>query len=410
MAGIIDRIKTIFRSKSDTKLDTDDRAGLLTTWPDGKDTVAGDMGVSTVMQCVRLISEAVASLPLRKLTRSGKIFVPVTTGRYPYLLGVAPNEDFNAFQFWRTAVQRILCHGNAYIYPQWSMADGDISRLTLISEGCCSYDVTTRTYTISDHLNNINTECSPDEIIHLKYLSIDGHTGVSVLTYARQSIMTAGAGDEETERRFRKGGNLRGFITNDGSAQGYNEYADNQLESLARQLDRNINVDGLSIAAIPGKAQFSPTTMTSADMQFLESRKFTVREICRFFGVHPSFVFDDTSNNYKSAEMANVAFLTNTLNPILVQIETELSHKLLTENESRRSKFEFDRSGLVACDLDSRMKYIRNRIETGLDTINEARVKENKTPVEGGDIPLVSANLRSIGDIQSSSDTTTSDQ
>lgn len=54
-------------------------------------------------------------------------------------------------------------------------------------------------------------------------------------------------------------------------------------------------------------------------MQFLESRKFTVRELCRFFGVHPSFVFDDTSNNYKSAEMANVAFLSNTLNPYSVR-------------------------------------------------------------------------------------------
>ena len=131
-------------------------------------------------------------------------------------------------------------------------------------------------------------------------------------------------------------------------------------------------------------------------MQFLETRKFSVREICRFFGVHPSFVFDDTSNNYKSAEMANVAFLTNTLNPLLRKIEVELHRKLVAPSLCCKRKFQFDRRGLYACDLDSRVKYQAQTIAAGLYTVNEWRQEENKPAVEGGDTVMVSANLKSI--------------
>ena len=131
-------------------------------------------------------------------------------------------------------------------------------------------------------------------------------------------------------------------------------------------------------------------------MQFLETRKFSVREICRFFGVHPSFVFDDTSNNYKSAEMANVAFLSNTLNPILRKIETELHRKLVAPSLCCKRKFQFDRRGVYACDLDSKIKYQAQTIAAGLYTVNEWRREENKPAVEGGDTVLVSANLKGI--------------
>lgn len=134
-------------------------------------------------------------------------------------------------------------------------------------------------------------------------------------------------------------------------------------------------------------------------MQFLESRKFTVRELCRFFGVHPSFVFDDTSNNYKSAEMANVAFLSNTLNPLLRKIESELHRKLIEPSLCCERRFEFDRRSLYACDLASRVQYQTQTIAAGIYTVNDWRRAENMPPVEGGDLPLVSANLKGLSEM-----------
>ena len=156
---------------------------------------------------------------------------------------------------------------------------------------------------------------------------------------------------------------------------------------------------GQRIVSVPGQVQFSPLSLSSTDMQFLETRKFTVREICRFFGVHPSFVYDDTSNNYKSAEMANVAFLSNTLNPILRKIENELHRKLVAPTLCCKRRFEFDRRDLYACDLDSRVKYQASTIAAGIYTVNEWRRAENKEPIKGGDLVLVSANLKSIDEV-----------
>ncbi|MDE6802969.1 MAG: phage portal protein, partial [Muribaculaceae bacterium] len=133
-------------------------------------------------------------------------------------------------------------------------------------------------------------------------------------------------------------------------------------------------------------------------MQFLETGKFTVRESCRFIGVHPSFVFDDTSNNYKSAEQSSVSFLNYTVNPILCNIEKELLCKLIAPDLAASRKIEFDRRGLYACDISSKMSYMKDCLSIGW-TVNELRRLDNLEPIEGGDVPMVSANLKTLNEI-----------
>jgi HK97 family phage portal protein len=221
---------------------------------------------------------------------------------------------------------------------------------------------------------------------------------VSVLTYARLTSRIATTGDNETLNRFANGGNVRGIVSNDNSVRGFGEYQDEQLTKAAEDIDSRFQ-SGERIVSLPGQVDFKQLSLSSTDMQFLESRKFTVREICRFFGVHPSFVFDDTSNNYKSAEMANVAFLNNTLNPILRKIECELLRKLVAPSLAGKRKFEFLRRSLYACDLESLAKYWNQLIGCGLRTVNELRHEEDMPEVEGGDVVLVSANLKPIDEL-----------
>lgn len=78
----------------------------------------------------------------------------------------------------------------------------------------------------------------------------------------------------------------------------------------------------------------------------------------------------------------------------------ELHRKLVAPNLCCKRKFQFDRRGLYACDLDSRIKYQAQTIAAGLYTVNEWRAEENKPPVEGGDTVLVSANLKNIDEQQ----------
>lgn len=354
------------------------------------------MQVATVFRCVRLLSESVANLPLKYMRKKGDIFVEDTDSSLHYLLTIQPSETYNAFDFWAKVVEEMLLEGNAYIVPVMSKTvPGEYDRLVLCTRHTVSYDDTYDIYEVSDNLNGLYGTFREDEIIHIKNVTRNGKRGLSTLSYASLATGIARTGDMETKNRFANGGNVRGIVSNDKSVRGVGEYQDTWLQSLAEQMDKLFQ-SGSRIASVPGHAQFQPLSLSSTDMQFLESRKFTVREICRFFGVHPSFVFDDTSNNYKSAEMANVAFLSNTLNPILRKIECELHRKLVSRKLCCKRKFEFDRKSLYACDLDSRVKYQAQTIAAGIYSVNDWRLMENQPRTENGDMVMISANLKSL--------------
>ena len=280
--------------------------------------------VATVYRCVKLLAESVANLNVQYMRQKGGIFVEDTESRLAYLLNVQPDVATNAFDFWVQVVQNVLLDGNAYIVPIYSPVTMDFDRLALCGRGTVSHDTINDVYTVCDTVNGIFGRFGEDEIIHVKGLTTyDSKVGVSVLTFARLTLDIAAVGDAETYNRFQNGGNVRGIVSNDNSVRGFGEYQDKELEKTAETIDNRFQ-SGERIVSLPGQVDFKQISLSSTDMQFLESRKFTVRDICRFFGVHPSFVFDDTSNNYKSAEMANVAFLSNTLNPLLRKIENEL--------------------------------------------------------------------------------------
>lgn len=368
------------------------REGALSLWePDRGNALA----VGAVYRCVKLLSESVANLPVQYLRLRDSIFTEETGCNLWYLLNVEPDTALSAFDMWRQVIVNVLLDGNAYIVPVYSEVTMDVSRLALCGRGTVAHDTIADTYSVCDMVNGVTGTFHENEIIHIKGMTTyDSKRGVSVLEYARTTARIAVTGDRETLNRFANGGNVRGIVSNGTSVQGFGEYQDKQLEKTAENLDSRFQ-GGERIVSLPGQVDFKQISLSSTDMQFLESRKFTVREVCRFFGVHPSFVFDDTSNNYKSAEQANVAFLSHTLNPLLRNIEVELNRKLIPRKLSHKRKFQFDRRGLYDCDLEGQMKYRGLLLQTGT-SVNELRLMDNRPPVDGGDRVFISQNLKGI--------------
>lgn len=404
MGVFLNNIRNLFRRSSttltepiatstETSATSPRTGGIISILPAN----GGAMNIATVYRCVNLLADSVANLPIQYMRLKGDIFVEDRTSRLHYLLNVQPCSYMSAVDYWRQVVQYLLLNGNAYIVPIYDYLTMEVASLYLVDPTCVSHDTINDKYTVLDRNAGISGVYDEDEIIHIKNYTRDGKHGLSTLAFARTTMDIALTGDAETLNRFANGGNVRGIVSNDTSVRGFGEYQDKELEKAATDLDGRFRA-GERIVSLPGQVQFNPISLSSTDMQFLESRKFTVRDICRFFGVHPSFVFDDTSNNYKSAEMANVAFLSNTLNPILRKIEVELHRKLVAPSLCCKRKFQFDRRGLYACDLDSRIKYQAQTIAAGIYTVNDWRKEENKPAVDGGDTVLVSANLKSINE------------
>ncbi|MDE6479261.1 MAG: phage portal protein [Muribaculaceae bacterium] len=357
------------------------------------------MRIATVYSCMKLLSDSVASLPIEISRKSRGIFIPEDS-RLAFLLTVQPNEEMSAFDFWSQTVQYVTLLGNCYIVPMRHRMTGEIERFLLPHPTCVAYDSIHGTYYVNDTQSGYcDTLLSPD-IIHIRNTSFDGLQGVGLIAWARQTLGIAATGDEETKQRFANGGNVRGIVSNEPNPMsGFGEYADKQLKKLAQETDIFFRSGG-RVIAMPKMSKLDIISSTSADMQFLETRKFSVLEICRFFRVPPSFIFADTAGNYKSAENAVLDLRQNAINPLLCRIENELTRKLLGESDFRKRRIRFDRSALSACDLDAQMKYLGSRIQNGIDTINESRLAQNKPAVPDGDTVLVSANLKTIQELK----------
>lgn len=396
--GFWQHVLNYFRRETATKSDVTSsaaRTGATPLFVYGGQTA---MCIATVFRCVKLLSESVANLPLQYVRRRDGVFADVDNQRLDYLLNVQPDYAVNAFDFWRQVVQELLLDGNAYIVPVYNTASMKLDRLALCGRGTVRHDTMNDRYDVYDAENCIYGSYTEDEIIHIKGLTLrNSKIGVSVLTYARLTMGIAATGDQETQNRFANGGNVRGIVSNDTSVRGFGEYQDKQLEKTAENIDSRFQ-GGERIVSLPGQVDFKQISLSSTDMQFLESRKFTVIEICRFFSVPPTFVYADTSTNYKTVEQADIDFLSHTLNPLLRNIEIELRRKLIAPELCHKYKFKFDRRELFACDLNGMMRYGTQLLQIGT-TVNEVRRMNNLTPVDGGDAVLVSANLRGINEI-----------
>lgn len=371
------------------------------------------MKIAAVFRAVNIISSGLATLKIEyKRKDRAKGYFKIDNGKagskLNYLLSVRPNSRLNAYEFKKNLVSQILLQGNAYVLPVKNLLN-EVEALYLLTPGSVAHDIYSNTYQIADPVNIISTVVSADEILHFKNVSSDGgYTGLSTVSYAALTLGIAATSDNETLKRFATGGRFKAILKNNTSTKGWGEYQDEQLKAHGEDLQEAIS-RGDDILAVKGDVEVSPLSMSSADMQFLESRKFTIREIARFFNVPPSKLMDDTNSNYKTAELSNVDFYSEALKPLVEAIISEFSAKLLNEWNFQEYKFRFDLSSIYTLDLDSKAKWDKSRLENGVASVNDLRRESDIEPIEKGDDVYLSVNFAPLGSAKLSGEVTKSE-
>lgn len=359
------------------------------------------MKIASVYRAVNLISSGLASLRLEYKRKDYakdyfKLYDTASGRKINWLLGVKPNERMNSYTFFENLVATILLRGNAYVYPDKDDL-GVVRAFYLLSPDSVVYDKFSNMYTVRDSINQIYKVLRASEILHFKNPSCDGgYVGVSTIRYAAQTLGIAATSDAETLKRFATGGRFKAILKNSGSVKGFGEYQDEELQGHGNDLQDAIN-RGDDILVVKGETEVSPLSMTSADMQFLESRKFTIREIARYFNVPPSKLMDDTNSNYKSVEVSNIDFYTEALKPLVEEIEREFAAKMLSETTFLDYKFKFNLKSLYALDLEAKAKWDSSRLQTGQVSVNDLRKENDLEPVQKGDDVYLSVNYAPIG-------------
>lgn len=354
--------------------------------------------VSAVFSAVKLISEGVARLPFeaQRYNSAAKCYVPDFSTPLYRVLSLRPNSYLTAFDFWRAAIQFVLQHGNAYILPTKDVY-GDVVSLTLLSANSTTYDARRKLYSVTDNLNGIVDVFSANEIIHLRNIGLDGgYTGLSTIEAAAYSMGISRLADKNTATTLTTGGRTRGFLT--GEAQGLAASSEKQIIDIANRVEKDVR-NGKTVVGIPSAIKYQTFTLSPADAKVIESKHMAVVDIARFFRVHPDLLYDGSNNTYKAAEIPNVMFLSQTLEPLLVQIEQECSVKLLPPNMLGKKRLRFDRERLYTTDLLTEASYNEKMLQTGMYTVNELRQKKGLPPAPNGDVALVSANLKGLTEI-----------
>lgn len=350
------------------------------------------MAIASVYRCVDILSGTIASLELQHLKRSGSVFKYAGDTQLNTLFAGRANSRQNFFVLLKNVVARLLLSGNAYIYPRFS-SRGELLDIILLGDGTVSYDKISNTYSVSDYVWNINGVFSADEIIHLKNNSLDGgYTGVSTITYASLSLSLSANADKQTNNGLLSGNQKSGFLVGGNELQGLGALDTEVADRVADRVNSEI-AQGRRIIRLSGSMQFIESSMSNSDAELLEVRKYSVLDICRFFGVHPYMVFADQSTNYKEAENSQINFLNQTLQPLILQIEQEFSVKLLPRGRRASERIRFDLSRLFATDLRTRAEYVKSSVEAGVMTPNEGRIFENREPIEGGDQLFITCNV-----------------
>ena len=358
---------------------------------------------TVVYACVRVLSEAVAQLPLHlyKYTNSGKERVP----QHPlyFLLHDQPNPEMTSFRFRETLMSHILIYGNAYAQIIRN-GRGEIIGLYPLTPDRIKVDRDEHNkliyiYSRYDEVNpNIKTQgeivLKQKDILHIPGLGFDGLVGYSPIAMAKNALGISLACEEYGASFFANGASPSGILEHPGVIKN---------PAKIREAWHNAYGSGNShkVAVLEEGMKYQPIAIPNNEAQFLETRKFQIEEIARLYRVPLHMIGDLDHATFSNVEHLSLDFVKYSLDPWLVRWEQELMRALLSESEKGKYFIKFNVEGLLRGDYASRMQGYATARQNGWMSANDIRELEdmNKIPDdEGGNLYLCNGSFTKLAD------------
>lgn len=352
-------------------------------WSGVAPTEAMVLNLSAAWACVNLLAGTIASLPLmvyrdrddrREVYRAHPLY---------RVLHDSPNYDQSAMDFWEGGVAALELRGD--MHARIERIGGRIVALHPVfcptvrrtSDGSLRYRWTE---------NGKSWDEPQENMLHVRGFGGSPLGGMSTLAYGRQVFGLSAAVNQAAGGMFANGMRPSAVIA-------FKEFLTaDQREPFERALVEKfvgaMNAGRPYIAE--GGSDVKQLSFSPEDAQMLESRAFSVEEVCRLFGVPPHMVgHTEKSTSWGTGlEQQTLAFQKFTLRKRLKRIEQALEKQLLTPADRAAGvTIEFNLEGLLRGDSTARAAFYQSGLQNGWTTINEVRALENLPPVPGGDVP-----------------------
>ncbi len=347
--------------------------------------------VAAVFACVNLISCTIAALPLvlYKNKQGGKI--KAEEHNLYTLLHDLPNPQTISFDFWQMLIVNLLLTGDGIAVIKRD-GDGTIRELWNVPSGAVSIYKNSKTnekyYVITESGNQYKYYA--ENILHvqgMKFSSPDA--ALDPIEIAREALGLSLATEEYGSKYFSQGGNLGGVIETPTamSDDAFNRFKES-FNSAYSGLGGAHKWLFLEEGAKANKLNSNPD-----ESQFLETRKFQVIEIARFFNVPPHMIMDLERATFSNIEQQSINFVQYCLAPWLKKIEQTIFRDLLSINDRKKHYAKFSANALLRGDIAARKDFYNSMIQNGVFSPNIVLELEDMNTYEGGDIRMVNGNM-----------------
>ena len=348
----------------------------------------GALQISTVWSCVDRRASVVASLPFFAYDSSDGKRTLARTSRLYQLLHESPNARMTPFEFWRAMMMNHDLRGNAYarldrdertgeVLAMWPMPADQVEAYVL-EDGAMAY-----AYRLGEDLAVLAAE----NVLHLKNLG-NGTTGLAKLDFMRSSTDEASKAQASASKLFGASGKPTGVLMIDKVLK------PDQRTALHANFAGMANGSTSRLFVLEADMKYQQLSLSPEDQQLLESRRFGVEEICRWFDVPPVLAHHSNVTTWGTGvEQIIDGFHKFAVRPMLVNIEQAVRKRVMTAAQRARMSVEFNLDALLRANLKDRMEIYAKAVQNGLKTRNECRQLENDPPIDGADELTAQTNL-----------------
>lgn len=352
--------------------------------------------ISAVFACVEILAQTISTLPLYVYRDKGGVRVPDKMSRLWLLLHESPNRWMTPSEFLSAMVVNRMLRGNAYALIERDSA-GEPIALVPLSPDQMEVSVVEGGEVYVYYQDGDITALAPENVIHWKGLG-NGFLGLSKLDFMRATTNEAIRAQDNANSLYGKGSKPTGVLQTDSKLSA------EQVTALMTRFQTSMTSSGGGLIIADRGLKYSQMSLSPADAQLLETRRFTIEEICRWFGVPGVLVGTTGQTTWGSGiEQIVSGFHKFTIGPLCKQLEQVLERRL---KNYEPITIEFKMDGLLRTDPASRANFYSTMSQNGAMTRNEIRRLENLPPVEGGDELTAQSNLvplRKLGAVEPAS-------
>ena len=296
------------------------------------------------------------------------------------VLNWSPKGEHNSMEFWQKVIKKLLCTRYVDLYPIFDRETGDLADLLLTNDG---------------------KEYKPEELVRLFspfYINED----TSILDNALASIQT------KLEQ-----GKLRGLLKINAflDIDNTQEYREKALTTI-KNMQEGSSYNGLTpvdnkTEIVELKKDYS--VLNKDEIDLIKSELLT------------GYFMNENILLGTATQEQQIYFYNSTIIPLLIQLEKELTYKLISTGRRRINKDNLYYERIIVdnqlfkfATLKELIDLYHENINGPIFTQNQLLVKMGEQPIEGGDVYIANLNavaVKNLSDLQGNrKDVTSTDE